>query len=66
MESRIHPTAEIESGVEIGPGTAVWAHVHVRGPGTTIGAECIVGERTYDPLPVQLFATVNLGWELAL
>jgi hypothetical protein len=23
-----------------------------------------VGARTYDPLPVQLFATINLGWEL--
>lgn len=25
-----------------------------------------VGTQTYDPLPVQLFATVNLGWEFAL
>lgn len=25
-----------------------------------------VGARTYDPMPVQLFFTVNLGWELAL
>lgn len=45
--ARIHPTAEIEAGVEVGPDTAVWDHVHVRGPGTRIGAECIVGEKTY-------------------
>ncbi|HUS66263.1 MAG TPA: hypothetical protein VMZ28_17035 [Kofleriaceae bacterium] len=25
-----------------------------------------VGARTYDPPPVQLFATVNLGWDVAL
>jgi hypothetical protein len=28
--------------------------------------EAIVGDRTYDEPPVQLFATVNLGWELEL
>jgi hypothetical protein len=28
--------------------------------------ELDVGDRTYDPLPVQLFFTVNLGWELGL
>ncbi|MDQ1521557.1 MAG: UDP-2-acetamido-3-amino-2,3-dideoxy-glucuronate N-acetyltransferase [Actinomycetota bacterium] len=44
--SRIHPTAEIEPGVEIGDGTAVWAHVHARGP-SRIGRNCIVGEKTY-------------------
>jgi acetyltransferase-like isoleucine patch superfamily enzyme len=44
--TRIHPTAEIEDGVEIGDGTAVWAHVHARGP-STVGRECIVGEKTY-------------------
>ena len=29
---RIHPTALIEEGVEIGARTAVWDNVHVRGP----------------------------------
>jgi UDP-2-acetamido-3-amino-2,3-dideoxy-glucuronate N-acetyltransferase len=43
---RIHPTAEIEDGVEVGAGTAIWAGVHVRS-GARIGASCIVGERTY-------------------
>ena len=44
---RIHPSATIEPGVEIGDGTAVWEHVHIRGPGTVIGHDCIVGEKTY-------------------
>jgi len=42
----IHPTALIEDGVEIGPGTSVWDNVHIRGP-ATIGSDCIVGEKTY-------------------
>jgi acetyltransferase-like isoleucine patch superfamily enzyme len=44
--ARIHETAEIEDGVEIGEGTSVWAHVHARGP-STVGRSCIVGEKTY-------------------
>ena len=28
--------------------------------------ETRVGDRTYDPMPVQLFVTVNVGWELVL
>jgi UDP-2-acetamido-3-amino-2,3-dideoxy-glucuronate N-acetyltransferase len=43
----IHPTAEIEPGVTIGARTAVWSGVHLRGPGTVVGSDCIVGERTY-------------------
>jgi len=42
----IHPTALVEDGVEIGPGTSVWDNVHIRGP-ATIGSDCIVGEKTY-------------------
>jgi UDP-2-acetamido-3-amino-2,3-dideoxy-glucuronate N-acetyltransferase len=43
---RIDPTAEIEPGVEIGPDTTIWSHVHARGP-ARIGRECEVGEKTY-------------------
>ena len=46
MTARIHPTALVEAGVQIGPGTAVWDNVHIR-HGTRIGADCIVGEKTY-------------------
>jgi acetyltransferase-like isoleucine patch superfamily enzyme len=42
----IHPTADVEEGVDIGDGTAVWAYVHIR-RGARIGADCIVGEKTY-------------------
>lgn len=43
---RIHATALIEPGVEIGPGTAVWDHAHIRGP-ARLGADCIVGGKSY-------------------
>jgi acetyltransferase-like isoleucine patch superfamily enzyme len=44
---RVHPTALVEDGVTLGEGTAVWDNVHIRGPATTIGVDCIVGEKTY-------------------
>jgi len=61
VSARIHPTARIEDGVEIGPGTAVWDHVHVRGPGTRIGAECIVGEKTYIAYGVEIGDRVKIN-----
>jgi len=61
MTARIHPTARIEEGVAIGAGTAIWDHVHIRGPGTTIGAECIVGEKTYIAYGVTIGNRVKLN-----
>jgi acetyltransferase-like isoleucine patch superfamily enzyme len=46
MATRIHPTAEIETPVAIGDGTAVWDHVHIRRH-ARIGQQCIIGEKTY-------------------
>src|SRR5215216_2460085 len=42
----IHETALVDAGVAIGAGTSIWDSVHIRGPGTTIGDDCIVGEKT--------------------
>jgi UDP-2-acetamido-3-amino-2,3-dideoxy-glucuronate N-acetyltransferase len=61
VETRIHPTADIEPGVDIGTGTAVWANVHVRGPGTRLGVGCIVGERTYVAYGVEIGDRVKLN-----
>lgn len=46
MTGSIHPTAIVEHGVEIGDGTSVWDHAHLRGP-TRIGSSCIIGGKTY-------------------
>jgi acetyltransferase-like isoleucine patch superfamily enzyme len=43
---RIHPTAIVEAGVEIGTGTCVWDNVHIRSP-SKVGRDCIVGGKTY-------------------
>ncbi len=44
--ARIHPTALIEEGVKIGTGSSIWDSVHIR-HSTSIGQQCIVGEKTY-------------------
>jgi acetyltransferase-like isoleucine patch superfamily enzyme len=59
--ARIHPTARIEEGVEIGANTAIWDHVHIRGPGTRIGAQCIVGEKTCIAYGVSIGDRVKLN-----
>jgi acetyltransferase-like isoleucine patch superfamily enzyme len=61
QSTHIHPTAEIEDGVEIGEGTAIWSNVHVRGPGTRIGADCIIGERTHVGYGVRIADRVKIN-----
>jgi len=60
MTSRIHPTAIIEDGVQIGPDTSVWDHVHIR-HSTRIGEQCIVGGKTYIAYGVQVGNRVKLN-----
>ena len=57
----VHPTALIEAGVSIGAGTKVWDNVHVRGPATSIGTECIVGEKTYIAYDVSIGDRVKVN-----
>jgi UDP-2-acetamido-3-amino-2,3-dideoxy-glucuronate N-acetyltransferase len=60
MSLRIHPTAIIEEGVQIGLGTSVWDHVHIR-HSTRIGEQCIVGEKTYIAYDVQIGNRVKIN-----
>jgi acetyltransferase-like isoleucine patch superfamily enzyme len=39
----------------------VWANVHLRGPGTRLGIDCIVGERTYVAYGVEIGDRVKLN-----
>jgi acetyltransferase-like isoleucine patch superfamily enzyme len=59
--ARIHPTAIVEDGVAIGPGTSVWDAVHIRGPETVIGRDCIVGEKTYVAYGVSIGDRVKIN-----
>lgn len=58
--ARIHPTAIVEEGAEIGAGTCVWDNVHVRAP-TKIGRRCIVGGKTYIAYGVTIGDGVKLN-----
>jgi UDP-2-acetamido-3-amino-2,3-dideoxy-glucuronate N-acetyltransferase len=60
MAVRVHPTAMIEDGVEIGDGTSIWDNVHVRGP-ARIGRECIVGEKSYIAYDVAIGDRVKIN-----
>jgi acetyltransferase-like isoleucine patch superfamily enzyme len=57
---RIHPTALVEPGVELGEGTSVWDNVHIRGP-AEIGHDCIIGEKTYVAYGVKIGDYVKIN-----
>ena len=60
VSARIHPTAIVEDGVVIGDGTAIWDNVHIRAP-ATIGADCIIGEKSYIAYGVTLGSRVKIN-----
>jgi UDP-2-acetamido-3-amino-2,3-dideoxy-glucuronate N-acetyltransferase len=60
VKTRIHPTAIIEENVQIGDGTSIWDNVHVR-HSATIGANCIVGEKTYIAYDVKIGNLVKIN-----
>ncbi|HEV7213167.1 MAG TPA: DapH/DapD/GlmU-related protein [Blastococcus sp.] len=45
-EIRIHPTAIVEEGAQIGPGTSIWHHAHVRA-GAVIGSGSTLGKNVF-------------------
>lgn len=45
-KARIHETAFVEDGAEIGNGTNVWHHAQIRS-GATVGSECVIGKSAY-------------------
>jgi acetyltransferase-like isoleucine patch superfamily enzyme len=57
---RVHPTAIVEAGAELGPGTVVWDGVHIR-RGAVLGADCIVGEKTYIAYGVRVGDRVKIN-----
>lgn len=58
--ARVHPSAIVEAGVELGARTAVWDSVHLRA-GARIGRDCIVGEKTYVAYDVRIGDLVKLN-----
>lgn len=60
MALRVHPTAIVEDGVAVGEGTSIWDNAHVRAP-TSIGRDCIVGEKTYIAYGVDIGDRVKIN-----
>ena len=42
----VHPTADLEAGVAVGPGTRIWHRAQVR-TGARIGADCVIGRDVF-------------------
>jgi acetyltransferase-like isoleucine patch superfamily enzyme len=60
MTIRVHPTAIIEEGVELGEGTSVWDNVHIR-RSAQVGRECIIGEKSYIAYNVRIGHRVKIN-----
>ena len=57
---RIHPTAIVEDGAQIGEGTSIWDNVHVRAP-SRIGRECIIGGKSIVAYGVEIGDRVKIN-----
>jgi UDP-2-acetamido-3-amino-2,3-dideoxy-glucuronate N-acetyltransferase len=44
--ARIHPSADLEADVSVGPGTSIWHRAQVRAR-ARIGAECVIGRDVF-------------------
>lgn len=51
--ARVHPSADLEDDVVVGPGSAVWQRAQIRA-GARIGAECIVGRDVFIDTGVEI------------
>ena len=60
MTAHIDSTAIVEGGVSLGTGTSVWSYVHIRRD-TTLGEECIIGEKTYIAYGVNIGNRVKIN-----
>lgn len=60
MSVRVHPTAIVEDGVQLGDGTSVWDSVHIR-KNAVIGNQCIVGEKSYVAYDVRIGHRVKIN-----
>jgi acetyltransferase-like isoleucine patch superfamily enzyme len=60
MSVRVHPTAIVEDGVELGDGTAVWDNAHLRA-GAVVGRDCVVGGKSYLAEDVRLGDRVKVN-----
>jgi UDP-2-acetamido-3-amino-2,3-dideoxy-glucuronate N-acetyltransferase len=53
VSARIHPTAEVEPGAELGEGAVIWRHTHVMS-GARIGARTMLGQGCFVAAKVRI------------
>jgi acetyltransferase-like isoleucine patch superfamily enzyme len=51
--ARVHPSADLEDDVTVGPETAIWQRAQVRA-GARIGAECVIGRDVFIDVGVEI------------
>src|SRR5437870_6648606 len=61
----IHPTAEVSSTAQIGPGTRIWGQVHVR-EYAQIGETCNIGKGVYIDAHVHIGSNVKIQNHVSL
>lgn len=68
MTFRLHPTAEVSEGAQIGEGTSIWHQAQIR-EAAAIGRNCVIGKGVYidvavsigDNVKIQNYATLFHG-----
>ncbi len=55
----IHPTADVSTSADIGPGTQIWHQAQVR-EGVRIGENCIIGKGSYIDFEVRIGHNVKI------
>ncbi|QDS99005.1 acyltransferase [Adhaeretor mobilis] len=58
--ARVHETAMVEGGVQLGRDTSVWDNAHIR-KDSVLGDECIVGGKSYIAYEVQIGHRVKIN-----
>ncbi len=57
--ARVHPTADLEANVAVGPRTSIWQRAQVR-TGARIGAECVIGRDAFIDVDVMIGDRVKI------
>jgi UDP-2-acetamido-3-amino-2,3-dideoxy-glucuronate N-acetyltransferase len=57
--ARVHPSADLEAGVSVGPRTSIWQRAQIR-TGASIGAECVIGRDAFVDVEVSIGSRVKI------
>ncbi len=57
--ARVHPSADLEADVSVGPGTSIWQRAQIR-TGARIGGECVIGRDAFIDVGVPIGSRVKI------